>query len=249
MRIIGNKPIVARYIGNNPVIARYVGENRIFPPRDYVRDNLYTHFDALDNQGTGVHNPSATTWVDLAGGRNGTLMGACVWVGDAVRTGDTTASKVRFSGVLPTGLADYTIQYTVSLDIKTATNPYLSGLQPYPNVYAFSTNSYKYSWYSSGSDGVISPEKIWPTAKRVSLIVRYDSVARTVSFFENGVYIGGRTNINKATSVTYAWLGGREANDRTWQGRISNYMLYTRGLTDAEIMNNYLVDKARFGIT
>ena len=36
-------------------------------PQNYVQDGLVTHFDAFDNEGTGTHNPSATTWRDLKG--------------------------------------------------------------------------------------------------------------------------------------------------------------------------------------
>ena len=36
-------------------------------PQNYVQDGLVTHFDAIDNEGTGTHNPSATTWRDLKG--------------------------------------------------------------------------------------------------------------------------------------------------------------------------------------
>ena len=36
-------------------------------PQSYVQDGLVTHFDAIDNEGTGTHNPSATTWRDLTG--------------------------------------------------------------------------------------------------------------------------------------------------------------------------------------
>ena len=34
-------------------------------PQSYVQEGLVTHFDAYDNEGTGTHNPSATTWRDL----------------------------------------------------------------------------------------------------------------------------------------------------------------------------------------
>ena len=36
-------------------------------PQNYVQAGLVTHLDAIDNEGTGTHNPSATTWRDLKG--------------------------------------------------------------------------------------------------------------------------------------------------------------------------------------
>ncbi|MBQ3343830.1 MAG: hypothetical protein IJG84_18155, partial [Kiritimatiellae bacterium] len=34
----------------------------------YVTNGLTAHWDAIDNQATGKHSVSATTWVDLVGG-------------------------------------------------------------------------------------------------------------------------------------------------------------------------------------
>ena len=42
---------------------------------DYVRDGLVACWDGKENAGSGVHNPSATTWLDVVGGRAFTLTG------------------------------------------------------------------------------------------------------------------------------------------------------------------------------
>ena len=36
-------------------------------PQSYVQNGLVAHFDAIDNEGTGTHNPSAAVWRDLKG--------------------------------------------------------------------------------------------------------------------------------------------------------------------------------------
>ncbi len=41
---------------------------------DYVQDGLIANWDAIDNAGTGTHNPSATTWKNLVqGGMSGRM--------------------------------------------------------------------------------------------------------------------------------------------------------------------------------
>ena len=36
--------------------------------KGYVTDGLVVHWDAIDNAGTGVHDPNATTWKNLGTG-------------------------------------------------------------------------------------------------------------------------------------------------------------------------------------
>ena len=46
---------------------------------DYVQAGLVTHFDAIDNEGTGTHNASATKWKDLKGSASITLASGASW--------------------------------------------------------------------------------------------------------------------------------------------------------------------------
>ena len=59
-------------------------------PQNYVQDGLVTHFDAIDNEGTGTHNPSAATWRDLKGSAYITLQTGASWTG---RYFDSTATQ------------------------------------------------------------------------------------------------------------------------------------------------------------
>ena len=58
-------------------------------PQSYVQDGLVTHFDAIDNEGTGTYNPSAATWRDLKGSAYITLQSGASWTG---RSFDPTAT-------------------------------------------------------------------------------------------------------------------------------------------------------------
>ena len=42
---------------------------------NYVRDGLIAMWDGIENVGFGVHDESATSWKDLAGDRDATLIG------------------------------------------------------------------------------------------------------------------------------------------------------------------------------
>ena len=61
--------VTATVSGVGDVYVEYAHAKATYPSvKDrYVTDGLIAMWDGEDNQGTGVHNPSATTWVDLAG--------------------------------------------------------------------------------------------------------------------------------------------------------------------------------------
>ena len=54
--------------------------------RDYVQDGLVAMWDGIENAGWGVHNASATTWVDLSGnGYNLSVRAASAWEDYGIR--------------------------------------------------------------------------------------------------------------------------------------------------------------------
>ncbi len=55
-------------------IACLAGASFAASTADYVQAGLVTHFDAIDNEGTGTHNASATKWKDLKGSASITLV-------------------------------------------------------------------------------------------------------------------------------------------------------------------------------
>ena len=61
--------VTATVSGVGDVYVEYAHAKATYPSvKDrYVTDGLIAMWDGEDNQGTGVHDPSATTWVDLAG--------------------------------------------------------------------------------------------------------------------------------------------------------------------------------------
>ena len=50
----------------------------------YVQDGLIAQWDGIDNVGTGVHDPNATVWKDLAGSYDLSLLPGGRWSGDGM---------------------------------------------------------------------------------------------------------------------------------------------------------------------
>ena len=71
------------------------------------REHLMAQWDAIDNVGTGTHDPTATTWKDLAGSNDLTLTNTAAWcrgiglsmdqksVGSAAAYGKTVAPSYQ----------------------------------------------------------------------------------------------------------------------------------------------------------
>ena len=60
---------------------------------DYVQDGLVTHFDAIDNAGTGAHVSNATAWRELKGSASITLQSGASW-GDKYLNSGTTRHSI-----------------------------------------------------------------------------------------------------------------------------------------------------------
>ena len=48
----------------------------------YVQSGLIAQWDGIDNQGTGTHDPTATTWKDLVGNLDMTLTAKGSWTSE-----------------------------------------------------------------------------------------------------------------------------------------------------------------------
>ena len=81
-------------------------------PQNYVQDGLVTHFDAIDNEGTGTYNPSAATWRDLKGSAYIALQSGASWTG---RYLDTTKAQHTMTGMPAYRRDSLTIETTINI--------------------------------------------------------------------------------------------------------------------------------------
>ena len=71
----------------------------------YVQDGLIAQWDGINNVGTGVHDPAATVWKDLAGSYDLSLLPGGRWSGDGMSLSVNGAgAKLRLA--LPIGAFD-----------------------------------------------------------------------------------------------------------------------------------------------
>ena len=239
MRIIGEKPVSARYVGDRHVISRYVGVQQVFA--DYIRQGLLHQFDGKNNTGNGVHNPDSDVWVDLVTGVQATLQSVS-WQNFGVLF-TNVASKVFYRGQ---SVREYTIINTHMVSALQRTHPRIFGENPYPTLYLNSTLNYAYSLFDQGKDTYFRPRTAPAQGEIVQIAMRFGG-GGVVELFYNGILIASIPNVELYPEpVLTMYIGCREANDRAFSGEIYEHLVYDRPLSDGEIYHNFLVSKRRY---
>ena len=221
---------------------------------DIVRNGLVLNLDAGN---LSSYPGSGTTWTDVSGGgNNGTL------------TNGPTYSSANGGSIVFDGTNDYvdlgaffTYQtFTISIWVYPGATQ-----NQYANIFDnnhtgtrnfvlqqnnLTTNQYSFgvsdaSGGISGSDLINLTANVWThlsfTFSPTSRVIAYVNG----TFHSQGALAGGRNIFYKSQFLRLcAWGGG----GRIWNGRISNFSVYTRELSAAEVTQNYNALKNRFEI-
>ena len=213
----------------------------------YVQDGLVAHWDGIENAGAGVaHDPNATTWKDLVGGREFTLT-AGVTVNDDRLTFPGNASSYGNLSEADTaatfGLATNGTVEIVYATTATAKDQIILQSSTASGILAaiYSKTSYLIACNASATRFAFASK----TATN-SISIRYSS-AKPASAFANGAALtvsstGYYGNANDTTTL------GARTSDKSlpFAGSIYAVRVYNRRLTNEEIAANHLVDALRF---
>lgn len=225
-----------------------------------VTDNLTFHIDAGN---TASYPGSGTSWTDLASSPlTGTLTngptfdstdggGSIVFdgVNDYVDFG--TGTKLRYTN------ASFTHQMWVKLDsTKTAQN----GMYQFANAgsYALYTGiptsgKFEYARAGQANDtaNAINPA-ITPCLDKWGLITAisyYVSGYKGVKYYVNDVYYGSSYLITTNFSYSSNFRVGALTTDNFYlKGKVAKMLAYGKELSYAEILQNYNLDRKRFGL-
>ncbi len=211
-------------------------------PLSYVQDGLITQFDAIDNEGTGTHNASATVWRDLAGVASVTLADDAAWIDRALAMGNTQQEA-----------KDMPSFYYDSVFTELAVN-ILSHKGNYPRLFYHTAGDAIYSVYHQyGSDA---------SNTQMQFFMGNQSTSRPSFYFSSGTLELGSdrnnirvyTNGSSASSSGSFKLGHSKATSATWYldryGEVPSHFRsirhYNRALTQEEITHNRQIDIQRF---
>jgi len=207
---------------------------------NYVQDGLIAQFDAVDNEGTGVHNNSAAVWRDLAGKATLTLTNNAKWIDRALDSGASNQDILNMP-------AFYYDSVFTELAVKIISH---AGAGTYPRLFYHTSGDNCYSVYHQG-DG-----------DQMCFFMGGQSTSRPSFYFSDGTLSLGSdcTNIRVYVNGSGAASSGSfKVNHvlcpaNTWNldryGQVPSHFRsirhYNRALTVAEIAHNRQIDVQRF---
>ena len=217
-----------------------------------VTDGLVLCLDAADPNS---YPGSGTTWTDVAGTNNGTLVngptysdGSIVFDGvdDYVDCGNNNNLQ------LPAITIETTIKFTnISNTIIGAKRYSFNSDMSY--FLGQSTTSGKLRWGTSVNgttqDALDTNKNDFTTGIIYHVVVIYDHSQNNKSIWINSTLdISTSTNGNLYNSSENTLIGADGRITATLPGNIYNYKIYNRALTSQEVLQNYNAQKSRFGL-
>ena len=204
----------------------------------YVTDGLVAMWDGEWNAGGGVHDPNATTWLDLVGGR----------IASGISTSQVGANFMKSDGVhrcyLPTlpPMVSFTIEMVVTDVVKS---------KNWMSVWAAS-NDYNSMGWSTYNQNYIS-WKYYNT--RPSVIFTKGTLSALADGTTSGKIVvnGGATSSSSATGAHLSWGTSPLQWSNPWsdsRGTLKNHCIrvYARAISAPELAANYAIDRERFNL-
>ena len=215
----------------------------IYDNYDYVTSGLTQHFDGEFNGGLG-HVSATRVWKDLVGNSDANLSEEVRWTrNSAMFSGQP--SIITFDSIVTNR---YTIMVTFNPVYLTGqTHSRMFGENPFPTLFTHTTSSRAYGFYAQGKDQTFPGLTIPEQGQVNHAAIRFTGTH--VQLFVNGVFDSEiATSTNPPLTTVTATMGNRVSGAaRQFSGKIHNFMVYDRNLSDGEILNNAEIDLERFG--
>ena len=214
---------------------------------DYVQDGLLVQWDGIDNAGTGVHNPNATTWKNLAGGGYDlTLTNSATWNAEGRALVVNGVSAVA-AGVTP----EYK---TIEVVCKRKDGRIMFHSGHKTRFVLFDADGGNQRAYFSGDtadDQSTKTKYVYQPyyASEINFLAgRYDDNGKVTDVFKDANQREDGARGNNWGTGTGISIGGRlnTANPYLWYGEVYAIRLYSRRLTKAELARNHQIDCKRF---
>ena len=204
---------------------------------DYIQDGLVAMWDGIENAGWGIHDPNATTWIDLIGGL----------IASSIDPSQVGADFMLSDGIhrcyLPSlpSMEKFTIEMVVS-DIKR-----------------------KVSWFSVWAASNDNNSIGWPNTSSTTINWKYFSNRPGVSFdggtltaladgtTSGRLIVNGQSSSSSVSGSHLSWGTSSLQWSNPWgnnRGTLRNHCIriYSRVLTPEEIQYNNNIDKRRFNL-
>ncbi len=227
-----------------------------------VSDNLYWSFDA-GNISSYSRSSNETNWVNVSPNN----------VGAATLSGGVGYSSSNGGILTLDGTNDYasvgvsTAAYSVEMWIKPSSTQSTTSPTYYNQGSTAETSSAGYWWaYTDGTNTTLwfrsskGPTSAAPIAYYVSwasaitydqwnhLVIVINSNTNTITLYKNGVSLGSYAFPDEALPSGNFYAGAYQGSSNYLKGSIANLNIYSRPLTDTEVIQNYNALRSRYGL-
>ena len=226
---------------------------QLIDENSYVTDDLVLHYDAINNTGNG-HIETTTTWADLSG--NGNDLTLSNFANSS--TSGWTEKTLNFDGINDFGTVS-SLQQVLSGNVTISTRIYSNKKNNYRGIYGnYKDTSYGVSGilaqYQDGvmrigyNGNIVNLNYDLTTNRYITLTVQMGTDIGTKVYI-NGELVGQEhVDSNLAQPEIEFWIGkSYNLTNRYFEGKMNNFLVYDRILSEAEIKKNYSADIKRFG--
>ena len=210
------------------------------PASAYVQEGLVTQFDAIDNVGTGVHDPTATVWRDLKGSASVTLKGNAAWHDRYLDSTPTSHALTSMPSYLRRSMA-----------CEVAINVISNGVSgQYPRIFAHA-EAFSIYYNGAGTSAYLYINNIDGDPRPNAGTFRNGTIAALSDSTNFRIAVDGVTKATagKAVPATEAVKPSANWTLNGYNGYLHGYYrafrFYNRALTPGELRWNMLVDQAR----
>ena len=224
---------------------------------DLIQDGLVLSLDASDRNS---YVSGSTTWFDLVGTNNGTLVNGPTF--SSANLGSIVFDGSNDYATFPTGFLSTLTACTVSFWV------YWSDNQQWTRVIDFGTGVTVNMFFTPKNSVNNNPRFAITTGGNPSEQIITSTNAMLLNTWYNfSITLNGATGTMYRNSVVDAtnssmtltpsslgntnqnYLGRSQYSDPYFQGQISNIQIYNRALSAQEVLQNYNATKTRFGLT
>lgn len=234
----------------------------VYASPNIVEDGLVLHLDAAN---TRSYSGTGTTWSDISGnGNNGTL------------TNGPTYNTDNLGNLVFDGVNDYinlnydlswnntnsvTLFFYVKPNSLTSYYPFLGkGPTGWEWQINQKTTSLEFVYWNTGGGHTNGPilqitNFFTSTDEFVNVAVVWSHIDNKYYFFRNGILVNTTTWVNASINQNNSGgikLGGNiykwATSGNYWPGKISNLLVFSRALSQAEIEQNFKATRGRFRV-
>lgn len=228
----------------------------IYLVRGYLSTNLVLHYDAKNNGGYGIKS-DGVTWYDLSENNNAGLLqnfgstASSGWQSDSLAFDGVDDDVFLASKLINILKTNNTLEIVIKFNDSSRSIIFGNfNDSPSTNYERTTTNKYRIYWNNGIVDAYNTVASNNSTKYLLSIV--NDKANNTIKLYINGVLDSTFTNASFA-STTLDWNNayiGRDyrTGETALNGNVYSFRAYSEKLTVDQILRNYSIDKALYGV-